>query len=281
MRVAILSGKGGTGKTFLSVNLANVAKNATYMDCDVEEPNGRLFLKPTNTREVPVYTKMPTFDNNKCIGCRECVHFCHFNAIVYVQNKIKLFPEVCHACGGCALVCEAKAISETSRQVGIVEEGEFGHVRVVTGVLNLGEASAIPVIKRVLEIGKEEREKEIIEIIDCPPGSSCSAMESVSEADYCMLVVEPTSFGFHNFKMVYELVTLMQKPCGIIINKSDQEYMPLRYYCTEQNIPILLEIPYQDTFAKLSASGRLVTEYSAELFEQFENLLRYLEEEAT
>lgn len=291
MRIAVLSGKGGTGKTFVSVNLANVAENATYIDCDVEEPNGRLFLKPTQIKEIPVYTKLPIFDENKCVGCRACVNFCHFNALVYIRNKPKIFPDVCHSCGGCNLVCNANAIQEELRQVGIVETGVYNRtavgledtnrIHVVTGILNIGEASAIPVIKEAMELGCDEPEKSVKKstiIIDCPPGSSCSAMESISESDYCILVVEPTAFGFHNFKMVYELVSLMNKPCGIVINKSDLPYLPLNQYCEIQNIPILMEIPYKEVYAQLSSKGEVVTQHDTELFHQFVGLLHRIEE---
>jgi MinD superfamily P-loop ATPase len=224
MTVAVLSGKGGTGKTFVSVNLAAASKDAAYLDCDVEEPNGRLFLKPEQVLSSPVTVPLPAFDGEKCTGCRKCVEFCHFNALVFVKNKPMVFPEVCHSCGGCALICPEHAVTETPRQVGIVEEGLSGGIRVVTGILNPGEVSAIPVIKAVLQKGMHA---EGLTVVDCPPGSGCSVMESVSRADYCLLVAEPTAFGFHNFKMVHKLVRLLHKSCGVVINKASGEYLPL------------------------------------------------------
>lgn len=290
MRIAILSGKGGTGKTFVSVNLAYTAENATYIDCDVEEPNGRLFLKPTEPKTIPVHRKLPTFDDTTCIGCRACVDFCHFNALIFLRNKPKLFPEVCHSCGGCQIVCKQHAITENARQVGVIEIGNSNDIRVVTGILNIGEASAVPVIQSALYHGLEQEKPNLnctsigdaiqpTVVIDCPPGSSCSVMESVAESDYCLLVVEPTAFGFHNFQMVHELVTLMNKPCGIVINKAYEAYAPLYDYCYAQQIPILLEIPYESQLAELSAKGEIVTQYHEQLANDFQTLLTRLRKE--
>ena len=269
MKIAVLSGKGGAGKTFVSVNLAVAAEKSTYIDCDVEEPNGHLFFKPDNIKEKIVSTYIPDFDENKCNGCRECVDFCHFNALVYIKNKPKVFPEVCHFCGGCKLVCPTKAVSYKERPVGIMQVGTHNNINVVTGILNTGEASAIPVIKEILEKGKNS---EVV-IIDSPPGSACSVMESISDADYCVLVAEPTSFGFHNFKMVHELVTIMNKKCGVIINKSDDEYSPLIEYCKEENVPILLEIPYNEDIARENARGNIASEVSENIKDSFKNVL--------
>lgn len=276
MKVAVLSGKGGTGKTFVSVNLAVTAGTATYIDCDVEEPNGRLFFKPEGIEIEEVHTFIPKVNADLCSGCRACVDFCHFHALVFIREKPMIFSDVCHSCGGCMLVCPTKAMEEAPHQVGIVETGIRGQVRVVTGILNAGEASAVPTIQATLKKGCEQDETTII---DCPPGSSCAVMESISDADYCILVVEPTSFGFHNFKMVYELVTLIKKPCGIIINKADQPYEPLLDFCKEHEITILLEIPYDSEIAKLSADGEIGVEQKETLAKDFKQLLSRLEVE--
>ncbi|MGE4276274.1 MAG: 4Fe-4S binding protein [Lawsonibacter sp.] len=270
MNIAVLSGKGGTGKTFVSVNLAVTAKDAVYLDCDVEEPNGRLFLKPEQVKETPVYTLIPEFDAAKCTGCRTCVEFCRYNALVFVREKPMVFSEVCHSCGGCALLCPEQAVTETRHPVGVVEEGVSGGVRVITGILNTGEASAVPVIQAVLRAGEE---KETMTIIDCPPGSGCPVMESVIRADYCILVAEPTAFGFHNFKMVHKLVTLLHKPCGVVMNKEDGAYAPLEEFCTAHQTPILLHIPYSRKLAELSAAGEIAVEQDAETAKTFRDLL--------
>lgn len=265
MKIAVLSGKGGTGKTFFSVNLA-VAKNAVYIDCDVEEPNGRIFLKPENCKESPVFTKLPKFDESKCIGCRKCVDFCRFNALMFINNKPTVFPDVCHTCGGCSLVCPTGAVTETIRQIGSVEQGKCGKTDVVTGILNIGEASGIAVIKEALNTGLCLNKNAVI---DCPPGSGCAVMESVSASDLCIIVVEPTAFGFHNFKMVYRLVKLIGKPCYVVINKEDVPYPPLDSFCVKNGLKILVRIPFDYQTASLLADGELLfgkNDYYTNLF---------------
>lgn len=277
MKLAVLSGKGGTGKTFVSVNLAAISGNSTYIDCDVEEPNGRLFLKPENTSSQTVFTMRPVFNETLCTGCRKCVDFCRFNSLVYVKNKPMVFSEVCHACGGCTLVCPTRAISEVEKPVGNVECGQHGNVRVVTGCMDLGEPSGIPIIKAAMAHAAPE---DLLTVIDCPPGSACSVMESVQCADFCLLVAEPTAFGLHNFKMVYELVTLLQKPCGVVINKADASYTALDDFCKKQGIPVLRRIPYSEKLAELGARGDVAAEIDEETADLFRSLLSDIQKEA-
>ena len=265
MKIAVLSGKGGAGKTFVSVNLAYSIGQAAYVDCDVEEPNGRLFLKPENVEEVPVSQLIPAFDPEKCTGCRECVRQCRFNALIYIKKKPMVFTEVCHSCGLCTMVCPENAITEEPRPIGHLEIGTSGDLKVITGVLNPGEASGIPVIKKAQQASKTE---ETV-IFDCPPGSACSVQESIQKADYCILVTEPTAFGFHNFKMVEELVSLHKKPHGVILSKADGDYIPLKEYCREQGIPILLEIPFRKELASLISEGKLAAAQDPQLQNQF------------
>ena len=277
MKLAVLSGKGGTGKTFVSVNLATAAGRSIYFDCDVEEPNGRLFLKPENLSVEAVTTRLPVFDAEKCTGCRKCVDFCRFNALVYVKNKPMVFSEVCHSCGGCALACPSGAVSEAEKPVGIVECGSSGNIRVITGCMNLGEASGIPVIKAALShVGAADE----MTVIDCPPGSACSVMESVQCVDYCLLVAEPTAFGLHNFEMVYELISLLRKPCGVVINKVDGEYAALEDFCKSNSIPVLCRIPYSEKLAELSAHGQIAVLADNEYAELFHSLLANIRKEA-
>lgn len=268
MKIAVLSGKGGTGKTYVAVNLAAAAGRCTYIDCDVEEPNGRLFLKPENVRTVEIETFIPSFDTAKCTGCRKCVDFCRFNALVYIRSVPKVFSEVCHACGGCEIVCPEGAISEIGRPIGHLELGRCGGINAVTGVLNPGEASGVGVIRAALQ------HSSALTIIDCPPGSACNVMECVSEADFCILVAEPTAFGFHNFRMVHELASLLNKPCGLVVNKEDHPYEPLETYCRDNDLPVLAKIPYDSDTARLIAQGEIVIRkdaHTANLFRQILN----------
>lgn len=267
MKIACLSGKGGAGKTFAAVNLAAAAGEATYIDCDVEEPNGRLFLKPQNVTRTTVSSLLPEFDSEKCTGCKKCVQFCRFHALMYVREKPMVFSEVCHSCGGCSLVCPEGAITEKEKPVGVLEEGQCKNMRVVTGILNTGEASGVPVIRAALQ------KAQGLTVIDCPPGSACSVMESVMDADFCLLIVEPTAFGFHNFKMVHELVTLLDKKCGVLINKQDAPYEPLEEFCKSHHVPVLARIAYDPQIAALIAAGGIAAEKDANIREVFADLL--------
>ncbi len=273
MKVACLSGKGGAGKTFVAVNLATVAEKATYIDCDVEEPNGRLFLKPDDEHVTnkTVSTLLPVFDEEKCTGCKSCVRFCRFHALVYIADKPLVFPEICHSCGGCTMVCPSKAIGEAPRAIGSVELTRHDGISVATGALNPGEATGIPVIRAALD------HADGFTVIDCPPGSACAVMESVEAADYCVLVAEPTSFGFHNFKMVHELVTLLGKKCGVVINKQDAPYQPLEDYCAAHDARILARIPYDAQVASLVAEGFIACEHDEATRELFTDLLAKIE----
>ncbi|MEF2825091.1 MAG: 4Fe-4S binding protein, partial [Peptococcaceae bacterium] len=219
MKIAVLSGKGGTGKTFVSVNLSVTAPQALYVDCDVEEPNGHLFLKPEAVSTSKVVKRLPVFDAEKCTGCRACLDFCRFNALAYIKDKPMVFKDVCHSCGGCELICKHGAVSEEAVEIGHIDVGMHNHVEVASGFLNIGEASGIAIIQGLLRHADAYKDDNIV--IDCPPGSACSVVESIQDADYCILVAEPTVFGAHNFEMVHELVTIMNKPCGVVINKAE------------------------------------------------------------
>ena len=271
MKIAVLSGKGGTGKTFFSTNLACAFQKASYIDCDVEEPNGHLFLKPKETQLQKVYVKRPVFDEKACNGCKKGVDFCRFNALIYIKKKPIVFTEVCHACGGCSLVCPEHAIQEENREIGHVEVGKHKDVTCITGYLNPGEASGIPVIQKALG-----QKNTSIAIIDCPPGSACSVMESVMNADVCVLVAEPSAFGFHNFKMVYELVTLLKKPCKVVMNKIVEPYPPLLDFCTEHHVDILAKIPYSKELATCMANSDLAYENIPEMKTLFDSLVKEL-----
>ncbi|MHB8124056.1 MAG: nucleotide-binding protein [Desulfitobacteriaceae bacterium] len=276
MKIAVLSGKGGTGKTLVSINLAAVAKKSIYIDCDVEEPNGHLFFKPENIESEKISIKIPFVDEKLCNGYRKCIDFCKFNALAYINNKLIVFDEVCHSCGGCVLFCPEKALSEKEKIIGEVQRGVSENVTVITGILNTGEASGIPIIKKLLNdipAGKE------FTFIDCPPGSACIVMESIKDADYCILVAEPTLFGVHNLNMVYELVRLFDKPHGAVLNKCLEGENPAEKFCIEKDIRILGKIPFDNELGTLNSNALISVRENKKYRDLFSSLLQIVTKE--
>ncbi|NLJ30125.1 MAG: 4Fe-4S binding protein [Clostridiales bacterium] len=276
MNIAVLSGKGGTGKTLVSVNLACAAERAVYADCDVEEPNGHLFLKPEGRKRTPVTVTVPDLKPNLCTGCKRCVNFCKYNALAYVLDQLMIFPEICHSCGGCMLLCPAHALAQKEREIGAMEEGQSGTVATLTGCLNPGEESGVPIIKALMEKLPEEGTA----VVDCPPGSACIVMESIRNADFCLLVAEPTLFGVHNLAMVYDLVRLFHKPLGVVLNKCLPEENPAEAFCLENGIRILGRIPFSEELGNLNSQGRIAVRENARYRELFQNLLKEVTKEA-
>jgi MinD superfamily P-loop ATPase containing an inserted ferredoxin domain len=277
MRIAVLSGKGGTGKTLVSVNLTAISKSSTYIDCDVEEPNGHLFFKPEGVQEKEISVKIPKVNNELCNGCRKCVDFCKFNALAYIKNKLIVFDEVCHSCGGCILACPEKALTEKEKVIGKVQKGTSDQVAIYTGILNTGEASGIPIIKKLLAEKNLQANKQTF--IDCPPGSACIVMESIKDADYCILVAEPTLFGVHNLNMVYELVKLFNKPFGVVLNKCLEEENPAEKFCLEKNIKILGRIPFDTNLGTLNSNAEIAISKNDKYWEMFSSLLNTVTKE--
>ncbi|NLP30057.1 MAG: 4Fe-4S binding protein [Clostridiales bacterium] len=278
MKIAVLSGKGGVGKTLVSVNLAAIEGVSTYIDCDVEEPNGHLFFKPKDVLEEEISVKIPKVDNELCNGCRKCVEFCNFNALAYIKDKLIIFEEICHSCGGCVLLCPDKALTEKNRVIGKVEKGRSEQVTVYTGILNIGEASGIPIIDNLLDKNKSLSDQLVV--IDCPPGSACSVMESIQDADYCILVAEPTLFGVHNLNMVYELVQLFNKPFGVVLNKCLEGENPAEEFCKEKVITILARIPFDNELGTLTSNAEIAVRKSNRFRDMFFSLLDTVKKEA-
>ncbi|MFW5648664.1 MAG: 4Fe-4S binding protein [Candidatus Alkaliphilus sp. MAG34] len=277
MMVAVLSGKGGTGKTLVSVNLAAVAKQSIYIDCDVEEPNGHLFFKPEDIKEEEVSVKIPVVDDELCNGCRKCVDFCEFNALSYIKDKLVIFEDICHSCGGCVLLCPEKALTEKDKVIGKIQKGTSGSVRVNTGILNTGEISGVPIISKLLDDNRNISDIPIF--IDCPPGSACVVMDSIKDADYCILVAEPTLFGVHNLNMVYELVKIFKKPFGVVLNKCLEGENPAEKFCLERNIKILGRIPFDNELGMLNSNAKIVVRESKKYRKIFSDLLETVTKE--
>ena len=276
MQIAIASGKGGTGKTTVSVGLAEAyAKPVVYLDCDVEEPNGAIFLKPVNTLEEPVTVLVPEVDAEKCTACGKCSQICQFNAIITLGSKAMVFPEMCHSCGGCATICPTGAIREVDSEIGTVKRGISGEITVFEGVLDIGHAMAPPIIRAV----KKNISDDLLNIIDCPPGTSCPLLTAVKGVDFVILVTEPTPFGLHDLKLSVDTMRELKLPFGIIINRSDSGDSRVVDYCNEENIELLLEIPESRTIAEAYSRGESIVSSCPELKDKLNKVLTDLMDE--
>lgn len=257
MIISVASGKGGTGKTLVSTSLALSLEGAVQLlDCDVEEPNAHIFLKPVIDRSEPVTIPVPQVDAEKCDFCRKCAEACAFNAIAVLPQKVLVFPELCHGCGACSYLCPRDAISEVGREIGVVEAGRSGDIDFVHGRLNVGEAMAPPLIRAV----KTHCDKGKTVIIDVPPGTSCPVVEAVEGSDFCVLVTEPTPFGLNDLALAVEVVSKIGIGCGVVINRDQAGDNKTEEYCKAQGIPILLRIPLDTGIARLYSKGITLVE---------------------
>ena len=252
MIISIASGKGGTGKTTVAVNLALSLSNVQLLDCDVEEPNSHIFLKPKIEDVKSACTLMPEVNHDLCDYCGKCASACEYNAIVVLPKQVMVFPELCHGCGLCSMVCPRDAISENPREIGVVKKGRSGEsIELVYGLLNIGEIMAAPLIDHV----KEETSPEKTVIVDAPPGTACPVIAAVEGSDYCILVTEPTPFGLYDLRLLVEVLRVLMIPSGVIINKTGIGDRNVYDYCKEEGIPILLEIPYDKKIAQCYSEG--------------------------
>jgi len=272
MIIAIASGKGGTGKTTVATNLAKVLenKNVMLLDCDVEEPNSHLFLRPVIEKEWAYRTFIPKVDLETCTFCGKCSELCQFGAIVTIKKNVLVFPELCHSCEGCKLICPVDAISDDLKDVGTILVGSSGNIRFIHGRLNIGEALAPPLIREVKKIGL--RQKSDVLVIDSPPGTSCPVIEAVKGSDFILLVTEPTPFGLNDLKLAVEMVRALSIPFGVVINRSTTGDRKVWQYCEEESIPILLEIPDDREIAVAYSHGQLMIEAIPEYRKHFESL---------
>jgi MinD superfamily P-loop ATPase len=253
MKIVIASGKGGTGKTTVAVNLALSLEDVQLFDCDVEEPNCHLFLGFDLEKVEDVNIPVPVVDKDKCDFCGRCSEFCRYNVIAVLPKDVLVFPALCHGCGGCTLVCPQEAISEENRSIGIIERNteETGGLVFYRGLLNIGEPMASPVIhtlQKHIDVNKTA-------IIDAPPGTACPVIASIRDMDYCILVTESTPFGFHDLKLAVDVVRTLGIPFGVIINRSDIGDERVEQYCLEEGIPVLMKIANDRNIARLYSEG--------------------------
>ncbi len=273
MLISVLSGKGGTGKTTVAVNLAVLLKNACYVDCDVEEPNGHIFLDPVYSKSERVEVMVPAIVKEKCSGCGKCVRFCYFNALALVKGKVLLFPEVCHGCGGCIHVCPQNAVADDKKDIGRIDTGVGGGLECIRGVLEIGEPVGVPIIKKM----KAGLRKDRTNILDCPPGSSCTVVGAIMGSSYAVLVTEPTNFGLHDLEIAVRLVKKLGIPAGVVINRSGEGDERIEEYCNTEGIPVLGRVPFARGIAEVYSEGGLLAE-DARYSKYFEEIAHRLEE---
>ena len=262
MRIAVASGKGGTGKTLVSTNLAWILDQSgcrvAYMDCDVEAPNGHLYLHPGWTGERRFTVTVPALRGETCSGCGACQEACAFNAIIALPDRVMLFPELCHGCGGCLLACGEEALVEVEREIGTLRRGRSGGVGFWDGVLDVGEAKAPPLIEGLLrEAAPQGASAGELVIIDSPPGTSCSAVAVVRGAGRVLLVTEPTPFGLHDLRLAVGLCRAVGRPVGVVINRCDIGDGETRRWLKQEAVPVIAEIPYSREVAGAYAAGEL------------------------
>ncbi len=277
MIISIASGKGGTGKTTVATNLiASLDDNVRLLDCDVEEPNAHLFLKPkilgTNSVNAPV----PLIDDAKCSYCKKCMEICRFNAIAVVGKKVVTFPELCHSCGGCTVVCPEDAVSESYRSIGLVETGVLEGLSAdfAQGLLDIGQVMAPPVIKQVRTHGNPQG----LTIIDAPPGTSCPVITAMKGCDFVLLVTEPTPFGLHDLTLAVEAVKLLGIPAGLVINRAGIGNDGVKKYAAKENLPVLMEIPFDKQIAVAYSKGELLVSRLPEYKKKFIGLYDQIKE---
>lgn len=273
MKIAIASGKGGTGKTTVATNLAMVAGRqglkVAYLDCDVEEPNGHLFLKPSIRRAQTVNKPVPRVDQDRCTRCGKCAEICQYGAIASLPNKTMIFDELCHACGGCHLVCPLQAITEYERPIGELRHGEIETIQFVDGKLNIGEAMSPPLISAV----KHAAAPADLTIIDSPPGTSCPVIESLRGVDFAILVTEPTPFGLYDLKLAVEMIRALRIPHAVVINRSVCQDGPVHEYCAQEEIEIITELPDDRAVAETYSRGEMICDFINDFRERIQSLL--------
>ena len=275
--IAIASGKGGTGKTTIATNLAyyvaRLGQKVQYLDCDVEEPNGHIFLKPQIDRSQDVTVDVPEVDLEKCTACGKCGQICQYGAIVCIKENVLTFEQLCHACGGCWLVCPVDAIKAKPLKVGDIEFGKAGDIDFVHGRLRVGHVRTPSVIKQVKKHIKENH----LAIIDVAPGTSCPVVEAVRDVNFVLLVTEPTPFGLNDLKLAVELVREMDLPFAVAINRQGIGNDQVEEYCTAENIDIVMKLPDDRRIAEAYSSGQMIIDALPQYKEQFSVVYEYLD----
>jgi MinD superfamily P-loop ATPase len=276
MIISVASGKGGTGKTTVATNLAiSLDQGVQLLDCDVEEPNAHLFLNPTIEKSESVNAPVPKIDLDKCSFCRKCMEICRFGAIAVLKKDVMIFENLCHSCGGCFEVCPENAVIEQHRSLGDIEQGKARNISFVHGRLDIGQVMVPPIIKKV----RSYTHPEFITIIDAPPGTSCPVIAAMNKADFILLVTEPTPFGLHDLKLAVETVKILGLPHGLVINRAGLGNDEVKKYAQAEEIPILMEIPFDKRIAQIYSNGQMIVDALPEYREKFQVLFKKIEQE--
>jgi len=275
MILSVASGKGGTGKTTVAVNLAlslQDEQSVQFLDCDVEDPNAGIFLKPQIIQNQSVFIPVPEIIEAKCTYCGKCAEVCVYNAIAVLKDDVLVFPEICHGCGGCSLLCPEDAIREKGQRIGILEIGSVDGLQFIHGKLDIGQAMSPPLIRAV----KKHMNLTRMNIIDAPPGTSCPVVEAVKGSDFSLLVTEPTPFGLNDLRLAVETLRKLEIPFGVIINRADVGTSQVQDYCRKEYIPVLMTIPMDKKIAVAYSEGepmiKVQPSYKQKFLELFKDI---------
>jgi MinD superfamily P-loop ATPase len=288
MIITVASGKGGTGKTTVAVSLAlsliadnlSVSRNPLFLDCDVEEPNAALFLKPVFDQHEEVGIQIPEVDFSKCTYCGRCAEVCQYHAIAVVGQKVLIFPELCHGCGSCTLNCPEGAIHEVLNVTGVIEMGHASSIAFGQGVMNVGQAMAVPIIRQLKQRAIPPDTSQQVVILDASPGTSCPVVESMHGADFVLLVTEPTPFGLHDLRLTVEVARdELGLPVGVVVNRDGVGDRGVDEYCAAENVPILMRIPLDRRIAEAYSEGVPLVEALPEYRARFRELYQRIEGE--
>ena len=281
IRVVIASGKGGTGKTTLSVAFAkSIEESVVLLDCDVEEPNCHIFFDNSDTVATPVQQLVPVVETDKCTGCGKCSDLCQFSAIIsFAGADAMVFPDLCHSCGGCKLVCPTSAITEEPYKIGMIEDVKIGAKKaLVSGRLDVGHAMSPPIIKEVLKYASKY---EGVQIVDAPPGTSCPFVTTAKDSDYVIFVIEPTPFGANDLKIAVDTLREIGKPFGVIINRMEQPDNIITEYCCDEDIKVLAQIPQSRYVAECYSQGLSLVDAKPELKSKLRDVIALIKREVT
>ena len=266
MIISVASGKGGTGKTTVATNLArSIGSDVQLLDCDVEEPNAHLFINPSIEETQTIFAPVPEVNEDKCTICGKCAEICQFKAIAVLNETVLVFEELCHSCGGCWEVCPEDAITQSGRELGVIQKGHSNGIEFVHGKLRVGEAMSPPLIKKV----RAHQDPEKLTIIDAPPGTSCPVIASMKDSDFVLLVTEPTPFGLHDLKLAVGAVQILNIPCGLVVNRSDLGDDKVVDYAHQQGLPVLMEMPFDRRIAEAYSRGEMLVDVMPEWKDRF------------